>query len=226
MTVFCRARLGSSALLAIGWLAGCAMRPVTVDSLWAEGAPQDQSYANLLIVGLTPDRDVRCRFEQSMTAALRYNGVSATSSCAEMRPEEPLTKDGIIPVVAATGADAVLVTELLDRQVDVVEGGDEETRGEAYYKPIGYGYAYRYPSYYGSYGLPVTYVEFTAEQSAFTLQRSVVVASNLYATRDASLVYSMQVTAENQKSREDVLAVVRDGVVERLRRDGLVSAGR
>ncbi len=226
MTKFCRARLGSVALLAIGLLAGCTMRPVTVESLWAEGAPRDQSFTNLLIVGLTPDRDVRCRFEQSMTAVLRDNGVTATSSCAAMQPEDPLTKDGIIPVVAATGADAVLVTELLDRQVDLVEGGDDETRGEAYYKPIGYGYAYRYPAYYGSYGLPVTYVGFTAEQSAFTLQRTVVVASNLYATRDASLVYSLQVTAENQKSREDVLAVVRDGIVDQLRRDGLVPAGR
>ena len=207
-------------VLGFALLAGCT-RAVQVESTWPEGVPSEQSFKNVLVVGVTTSYNLRCRFERIMAASLRSDTVKATASCSLMSSKDPLTRDGVIPIVAATGADAVLVTELLGGKARMVEGGTSEARGKAYYKPTGYGYAYNY-SYYGAFGLPVTYVDFTAEQSAFTLERSVAIATNLYETRDARLVYSMQTTANDMESREEVLDVVTLSVAERLRHDGLV----
>jgi hypothetical protein len=206
--------------LAIGLLAGCT-RQVTVESTWPENVPRNQSFSNVLVVGLSTNYSLRCRFERLMAASLRSKSVKATASCAEMTSKDPLTKDGLLPIVASTGADAVLVTELLGGSAKMVEGGSSENRSKAYYKPTGYGYAYNY-SYYGSYGLPVTYVDFTAEQSAFALQRTVAIATNLFETRNASLVYAMETTARDCESRDEVLDVITLGVADRLRQDGLV----
>ncbi len=202
------------------------MRPVTVESKWADGAVRGQSFDKLLIVGISPNYNVRCNYERFVAAQLRTTGVTATASCSHMDSTDPLTVASVTPVVRKIHADAVLVTELLGREHNVVEGGSSETRGAAYYKPIGYGYGHPYYGGiggYGSFGLPTTYVKFSTDQSAFALETSVVVASNLYETDKASLVYSVQVTAKNQ-SLDEVLHSLSTAVVDRLRRDGLVAA--
>ena len=151
-------------------LAGCS-RPVNVESKWAEEATRKESFGNLLVVGVSPNYNTRCDYEYRVVADLRTGGTVASTTCAHMDPEDPLTVDNVVPIVAEVGADGVLVTELLGRHDELTEGGSSETRGEAYYKPVGYGYAYRRPYYrgYGHYGLPVVEVEFTAEQSAFQM---------------------------------------------------------
>ena len=207
------------------WLTGCAMRPVKVESQWTEEAFRGHSFHDLLIVGVSPNYNIRCNYERFVAAQLRGPGIKATASCSYLDSTDPLTVAAVIPVVRKIHADAVLVTELIGRENNVVEGGSSETRGAAYYKPVGYGYGYRHPYYggYGSFGLPVTYVEFNAEQSAFALETSVVVASNLYETGKATRVYSIQVTAKNQ-SRDGVLHSLSTAVADRLHRDGLVAA--
>jgi hypothetical protein len=120
--------------------------------------------------------------------------------------------------VGETGADAVLSTRLVDGKVNVKEGGTDEARGEAYYKPVGYGY----DSYYGAYGMPVTYVDFVAEAPQLTMTRSVWIASNLYETKGAVLVYSLNTVAHNKKSPSDVIDAVTEAIAARLRQDGLV----
>ena len=204
-------------------LTGCAMRPVITESMWVEGASRNQSFHELLIVGVSPNYNIRCNYERFVAAQLRGPGVKATASCSYLDSTDPLTVAAVVPVVRKIRADAVLVTELIGRTNDVVEGGRSETRGAAYYKPVGYGYGSPYYGGYGSFGLPVTYVEFNAEQSAFALETSVVVASNLYETDKATRVYSIQVTAKNQ-SRDGVLHSLSTAVADRLHRDGLVAA--
>lgn len=213
-------RLLFSAVLAFGLLAGCT-RPVQVESTWSEVAQRNESFRNVLVVGVTTSYNLRCRFERIMAAALRSDTVEATTSCAQLTSKDPLTRDTIVPLVAATGADAVLVTELLGAKAGLVEGGSEEARGKAYYKPTGYGYAYNY-SYYGAFGLPVTYVDFTAESAAFSLERSVAIATNLFRVQDAAMLYSLHTTVNDATSREEVLEGVTIGVSEQLRRDGLL----
>lgn len=205
-------------LIATGLLSACT-RPVAVESTWLEGVPRDQTFRNALVVGVTPNFNVRCRFERAMAASLRNANVKATASCSVMDMKDPLTKVGVTPVVASLGADAVLATRLVDHKAKLVEGNTNETRAKSYYKPVGYG---RNDGYYGYYGLPVTYVDFVAEEATFSLQSTVVIATNLYETRNAALVYTLETTAAKQTSEGEVIDVITTAIADRLRRDGLV----
>ena len=207
--------------LALMLLTACSS-PLTVESKWSEEASRNERYENFLVVGVTADYNIRCRFERLMAARLRDGGVTAASTCDFMDPEDELTVDGITPAIRETGAQAVLVTELLGKQAEIVEGGTSESRGEAYYKPIGYGYAYRYP-YYGGYGLPVpvTYVDFRTEQSVFEIEASVAIASNVFSTESADLIYSVQTIAHNRRTKEEVLDLITSGTAQRLRWAGI-----
>ena len=200
-------------------LSACS-RATQVDGAWAEKVPRDQTFGKVLVVGVSPAYNTRCRFERMLMDALNSNGVRALTSCASMTSKDPLSRDAIIEVVKATGADAVLATRLVDGNIGVKEGGTDEARGEAYYKPIGYGYAY--DAYYGAYGMPVTYVDFVAEAPTLTVRRSVVISSNLYETKGAALVYTLDTVAKNAQSREEIIEVVTTAIGEQLRRDGLV----
>lgn len=87
-------------IFATGLLGACT-RPVAVESTWLEGVPRDQRFSNVLIVGVTPNFNVRCRFERAMAASLRNANVKATASCSVMDMKDPLTKEGVTPVVAS-----------------------------------------------------------------------------------------------------------------------------
>ena len=54
-----------------------------------------------------------------------------------MKTSEELTRESIEEIVAEYGADAVLVTVLVDSDIEPEEGGDSDTRGGAYFKPKG-----------------------------------------------------------------------------------------
>ncbi len=208
-------------LFAAGVLAGCS-RPTRVEGAWAGDAARDQSFGAVLVVGVSPAYTTRCRFERMMMDSLVSAGTRAMTSCSQMRSDEPLTREAVVRAVQALGADAVLSTRLVDGKVGVKEGGSSETRSEAYYKPIGYGY----DPYYGAFGLPVTYVSFTNEQAAFTVQRTAVVSSNLYAVRDASLVYVVDATAYDKGSQGEVIDAITAGIAGQLQRAGVLRGQR
>lgn len=199
--------------------AACAGNPMKSDGQWAEGVAAGQSFSRLLVVGVSPDVNQRCAFEDSMVQALQSQGVKAASTCAVLGIREPLTRESVERGVASFGADAVLATRPLGSSVQVKEGGTIETRGDAYYKATDWGYA---TDYWGVYGVPVVYGEFQTAPAEFYLQGAVRVASALYRTSDATHVYTARTDAERVESRQQGMMVVTTGIAERLRRDGLL----
>lgn len=204
-------------------LAACT-RPTRVDSAWSEGAPRDRGFSRILVIGVGPAYNTRCRFERMMRDSLNAIGARAETSCAYMSSKEPLSRETVVRIVAEQGLDAVFSTRLVDGSVGVEVGGTDEARGEAYYKPVGYGYGYgySYDPYYGAYGLPVTYVEFHSEAPELTVRRSVVISSNLYDASTAALVYTLDTVTYDKKSQGDVIDALSAAIAERLQRDGLV----
>ncbi len=206
-------------------LAGCSMRQVSVDGSWQEGVARDQSFARVLVVGLSPSASARCDFESFMATQLRATGADAKASCSLMRTSDPVTRESIEAVVAEYGADAVLATILVQADMGAEAGGDRETRGGGYYKATGTGYAdYYYRGGYGVYGVPVVYGEFRTAPVITTLDGEVHIRSMLYATRDAQLVYQLNTTATDLRSRDNALAAITPPIAARLQRDGLLRA--
>jgi len=211
-------RAVTACLLAVA-LAACAGSAVKSDGRWVEGVAAGQSFARILVIGVSPDVNQRCAFEDSMVQALQAQGVTAASTCAVLGIREPLTREAVERGVASFGADAVLATRPLGSNVQVKEGGTIETRGDAYYKATDWGYA---TDYWGVYGIPVVYGEFQTAPAEFYLQGAVRVASALYRTADATHVYTVKTDAERVESRQQGMMVVTTGIATQLRRDGLL----
>ena len=211
-------RVAAACLLAIA-VAACAGSAVKSDGRWMEGVAAGQSFGRVLVVGVSPDVNQRCAFEDSMVQALQSQGVTADSTCSVLGISEPLTRESVERGVASFGADAVLATRPLGSSVQVKEGGTIETRGDAYYKATDFGYA---TDYWGVYGVPVVYGEFQTAPAEFYLQGAVRVVSALYRTSDATHVYTVKTDAERVESRQQGMMVVTTGIASQLRKAGLL----
>jgi len=204
--------------LAVAGLAGCN-RTVSSDSKWGEGVPHNQAFSRLLVVGLSPDANVRCAFENDLAYNLRSPTVTAKTSCSVLGSKEPITRESIERGIATFGADAVLATRLVDASSKLKEGGTSDTQGGGYYKATDLGYA---TNYWGVYGVPVVYGEFQTAPSLFSIRGTIRIVTSVYETRGATMVYSVETKAKNLESREQALVDITPAIAERLRRDGLV----
>jgi hypothetical protein len=204
-------------LLAAVWLAGCT-QPVKVTSAWKDDGHRGQAYKRVLVVGVSPNIDQRCAFEQILAAGIRSASTVVITSCDAMPLREKLTRESVEAAVAAKQIDAVVATSLIDQKWELETGGTMDTRGGGMYKATDTGWA---TGYYGAYGVPVVYGQFETAASITTLKGEVQVTTKVYETRGPTLVYEALTTAKNLESTDQGLVTLADAIAGRLRRDGL-----
>lgn len=180
---------------------------------WADGAARDQSFARVLVVGLSTDRNQRCRFERELAAVIKSDDTVAIVSCDVMQAQAPLTRETIEAAVAEKDADAVLTTSLVSKSWEVNDRGTRDTRGDAFYKAT--------DAYYGLYGNVVA-ADFRTTAPITNVKGDAQVTSELYETRGATIVYSVLTKARNFESTGEGMADVTGQIGKRLRREGLV----
>ncbi|MEQ1801189.1 MAG: hypothetical protein ABL989_04650 [Gammaproteobacteria bacterium] len=207
-----------TAALSAALAAGCSQQ-VAVKGAYGPGIARSSGFTNLLVLGVAPDINGRCAFEQALAADLRSESVKATMSCSVMSTKEPITRESVERAVATLGADAVVATALVDSSAKVKEGGSADARGGGYYKATGIGYDY---GYYGAYGVPVVYAEFETAPSVFSISGTARLSTRVFETRDATLLYTMETNATRLPSREMAIAEISPAIADRLRKDGLV----
>src|SRR5215469_13061987 len=110
------------------WLCGCS--GVSVKGTWQDGAPRSETYARLLVIGVSPDRDLRCAFESTFASQLKSASTTVISSCAQMSAKEPLTRENVERAAASVHADAVLATRLVSMNIGHGEGSSNDMRGD------------------------------------------------------------------------------------------------
>lgn len=201
-------------------LTGCASRG-KVTSSWAEGADHDQTFKRVLVVGVSPDLDARCNFERFLAARIRSEHTVAMTSCASVTKRSPLTRESIEEAVKSTQADAVVATILVSKEWHMKKGGDMDTRGGGGYKAVDSGWA-DYYGYYGVYGVPVVYAEFQTAPSVTTLKTDAQVRTNVYSTRDAKLVYTMDTVVKGFEGRTQGLDSATTPIADRMRKANLI----
>jgi len=209
-------------LLTLGaaWLSpGHAAEKVKVTGAWEKGVPHDLTFTRVLVVGITPEVDARCRWERFLAAKLNGATTKAVASCDAVTKVDPLTLESIEEAVEWLKVDAVVATSLVAQQWKADEGGSRDTRGTANYKATDAGYAY---GYYGMYGVPVIYGDFVATPPVTTLKGKAQVTTKVYATQGPKVVYTMDTTAESSDFRERSMSSVTTPMADRLRRDGLI----
>ena len=196
------------------WL--CACSGISTKGTWQEGAPRNQTYARLLLIGVSPDRNLRCAFESTFASQLRSATTTAISSCNEMKDGEPLTRENVERVAASVHADAVLATRLVSMSTGHGEGNSNDTRGDSVYKSTDFAY--------GAYGMPVTYVDFQTAPPLTSITSSLHVLTKLFETRNAMLIYSIDTVTKKQEidSTDATLLTITAPTADRLRKAGLI----
>lgn len=202
------------ALLFLGafWLSASASA-ASVKSTWADDVSRKQSFSRVLVVGISPDVNQRCRFERILAAKLESASTVAIASCDVIAEKNPLTRESIETAVAAQNADAVLATSLISRSWSAKDGGTRDTRGDAYYKAT--------DAYYGVYGTVIA-ADFRTSASITTIRGKVQITSKLYETRGASVVYTVDTKVRNIESTDAGFHEITEPIGKRLRRDGLI----
>jgi hypothetical protein len=206
--------LAGSALLLAGWLAGCA--GISVKGSWADGASHGQTFSRLLVIGVSPNRDLRCAFESTFASQLQSDATKVITSCSLMPAGEPLNRENVERAVAAAHADAVLATRLVSASSKQRDGRSDDTRGNSVYKSTDFGY--------GAYGMPVTELEFQTAPPLQSLTSSLHVVTKLYDARNAALVYTIDTTTKSQEvdSTQATLMSITSPTADRLRREKLI----
>jgi len=196
------------------WLCGCS--GVSVKGNWQDGAPRNQSYARLLVIGVSPDRDLRCAFESTFASQLKSASTTVITSCEKMSAKEPLTRENVERAAASANADAVLATRLVSAAAGHGEGNSTDTRGNSVYKATDFAY--------GAYGMPVTYVDFQTAPPLQSITSSLHVVTKLYETHGAALIYTIDTVTKSQEidSTEATLVTITAPTADRLRRAGLI----
>jgi hypothetical protein len=196
------------------WLCGCS--GVSVKGTWQDEAPRDQTYTKLLVIGVSPDRDLRCAFEATFASQLSSASTTVITSCSQMSAKEPLTRENVERAATSVHADAVLATRLVSMGTGQGEGTGNDTRGNSVYKATDFAY--------GAYGMPVTYVDFQTAPPLQSLTSSLHVVTKLYETHGATLIYTIDTVTKSQEidSTEATLVTITEPTADRLRRAGLI----
>jgi len=171
------ARLTAAALAAAA-LASCAAS-TQLTSSWADPAAAGRSYKKIVVVGVTNKAPIRREYEDAWTRELAARGVEATPSYNFSSPDKELDKDAAMAKLQEMGADAVLVTRLVDKETV-----------NTYYPPSYSSVAAPSPYYggwYGYYSMGYSYMTspgYVEENKVYRIE------TNLYDAHGDKLIWS------------------------------------
>ncbi len=160
--------------------------------------------SNILVIGVTDNERVRRVFERKFVKALEAAGAEAHSSYAVLHISGKLKKEDVLAAVKKTGADAVLITSLVN--VD---------QTEVFYRPPPVGY-------YDAYGL--LYGISSREQAMVGFDVNVVMNTSLYDAHTEKLIWSTLAETRKARSKKELLEQLIAAVVKKLRREKLLGS--
>ena len=199
-------------LFSAGWLS-VSPSHAQVKGEWSDDVSREQSFARVLVVGISPDLNQRCAFERSLASQLKSQSTQAFVSCDAMPRNASLTRENIEAAVAAKDADAVLATSLVSHSSAVEEGGTRDTRGLAAYKAT--------DAYFGVYGSVVA-ADFHTAPPLTSIKGEAHITSKLFETRTATVVYTVDTKVRRIESRGQALAEITPPIAKKLRREELI----
>ena len=108
------ARLAAAAIAAAA-LTSCAAS-TELTSSWADPAAAGHTFKKIVVVGVTNKAPIRREYEDAWTRELAARGIEAMPSYNFSSPDAKLDKDAAMAKLGEIGADAVLVTRLVDKE--------------------------------------------------------------------------------------------------------------
>lgn len=157
----------------------------------------DAAVAKILVVGVHADAGIRGQFENSVSRALRTDGANAEPSLYQMTGTVPLTAETLTAAARRADADAVLVTRVVDVQM---QNPEAPTSFNEHFLS------------YGGYKDPLAVAE----------THTVVVRTDLYVVASQKRIWSVDSTAVEKRTLFGVIDAIATATAAQLRSDGLV----
>lgn len=193
-------------------LSGCAGPRVTPVLPLSESA--DVPYDNILVVSLFESFDARRYMENAIVDQLESRGVNAVASTSKMDTRTPVNRDTFVAMVEELGSDALLLTQLVDLEV---QSKVEDMRPEATYNV-------RSTWYYNVWSVELTEYE---EPQNVEFRNTLILSAQVFSARTREPVWAIETTAKITQNFDRGLgeAPIVDeaaAIVRRLERDGLL----
>jgi hypothetical protein len=176
-------KLSSSARLLAAALAAAALTSCAANtqltSSWADPAAAGRSYKKIVVVGVSPKSPIRHEYEDAFTRELAARGIEATPSYNFGGSGGQLDKDAAVAKLKEIGADAVLVTRLVDKETV-----------NTYYPPSYSSVAAPSPYYGGWYGYYSMGYSYMTSPGYVEENKVYRVETNLYDINGDKLIWS------------------------------------
>jgi hypothetical protein len=201
-----RVPLAGTVLLAA--LCGCATTELT--NTWKDPQYGGGAVKKVMVVGISNQSSVRRTFEDTFAEMLKANGVEVVPSHTLVPEDGPMPEDRLRAAVAQSGADAVLITRMVERKTEVTV-----TPAGARPPPAGM----RMRGYYGYYsGAWVGYYEpATVHQYDY-----IVAETTLFAGNNPQPVWTGTTRTMESKDIRGATEGFAKPVIEALKKEGLI----
>ena len=193
--------------------AGCASPKVTRVQTLTESA--DAPYKNVLVVALFSSFDWRRSYEREIVKQLKERGIDAVASTSMMDTKTPVNRDTFLAMVKELSSDAVLLTHLVDLEI---ESKKKDFRPEASYNV--------YPTYYYN----VWNVELTeyVQPPGLELKHEVTMATQVFSARSQEPVWAIETDSTMTRTIDyhrhgTSLAKEASAIIKAMARDGLLA---
>jgi hypothetical protein len=200
-------------------LSGCANKAHLVNV-----QPLDKSaatpYNKVLVVGLFKSFETRSLLERAIVQDIGRGTPGAVAATSFMKTTTPLNYESIMAVVKESGADAVLVTQLIDKSSSKTIVKDRNPQTSYKVSP-----ANTYPTYY--WNVWEVQIKEYMEPQYLETKLSLLLMTELHQVDNQQLVWAVESKAKIVKdlSRPDYYPFLTSDsakIVERMRSEGMI----
>jgi hypothetical protein len=201
------AALAATAALA---LAACAATGDRIVKVYEDRAALAGPYSLILVVGAHAQTGTRRTFEESVVRSLTALGTDARSSLAVMDEAQAIDRESVVAAVRETGADAVLVTRVVDieAQTEITQGQTQAERQRKSDVPLADFFRYDYAE--------------SPDAMTVTTVRTVILQTDVYDAASERKVWSVESSSFDKQTAYGVIDGVARAISAELARDGLI----
>ena len=197
------------AILVVAVLSACASSDSLV-KVYEDVGFDARPFDHVLIVGAYNDIILRRQGENALAAVIRATGSEATPSLTVMEAASGLDRNSVVAAAGRAGADAMLVTRVLDVEHRIIEVSGQATTVAQRRDDVPLVDFFRYD--YVTYADPMTY----------SAVRTVVLSTDLYDVNSENRIWSVETTAFEKETTSEIIDGASRRLAAQLRADGLI----
>jgi hypothetical protein len=181
----------------------------TTTSTQSDLSAKNASFSNFLVIGVAGDYTNRAYFERSVVSGIRAKGSSASAFHVVAGGNKPVTREAVKEAVVSGNFDAVVVTRVLDVDMEV-DAGNSVAGAKATHKDGSLINLFRYD-----------YEELN-ESLAVEFNTKVTFATELYDAASEQMVWTVESTGSRQENIGMMIDETAATVVKQLARKNLI----